>query len=362
MKIGIDGTPLTTPFHCGTRHFEESLLLALATLDTKNQYYIFLPRKPHIPLPAKFKKIYMPAFPILKRQFFLPLAIKKVKLDIFQYFEPYGSFFLNHPKIITTVHDNDLSATYPWLSRFFLNRLHCEISRRLVLKRSKIILVSTSLAEAELHTMFPEHVKDKQIIVNHLSHSSIFKQLTAHRATSNYFLAMGDFARRKNLGMTLRAFDAYKEMGGTRKLKIVVSKKEFFTQFEKLLTSLQYKDEIEVIYEATNHSLVKLYSFATGFIYPSLYEGFGLPILEAMACGCPVITSDRGAMKEVAGSAGLLIDPLNQNQMVQAMLSLENPVDRKKWIRRGLERSKQFSWEKTAKTTIKAYEILAKIT
>ncbi|MCK4263643.1 MAG: glycosyltransferase family 4 protein, partial [Candidatus Aminicenantes bacterium] len=100
-----------------------------------------------------------------------------------------------------------------------------------------------------------------------------------------------------------------------------------------------------------------LYSGAEIFLYPSLYEGFGLPVLEAMSCGSPVITSNLSSLPEVAGDAAILVDPMNVEEIVQAMEKLLRDRElRKELKRKSLERAKFFSWEMAAKETLHLYE------
>ena len=105
-----------------------------------------------------------------------------------------------------------------------------------------------------------------------------------------------------------------------------------------------------------DQDLSAVYSSARAFVFPSLYEGFGLPILEAMQCGTPVITSNRTALPEVAGDAGLLIDPTDSDALCQAMLSLMNDERlNQRLSQKGLERSKQFTWATCAEMTVDLY-------
>jgi glycosyltransferase involved in cell wall biosynthesis len=103
-----------------------------------------------------------------------------------------------------------------------------------------------------------------------------------------------------------------------------------------------------------NEDLPPLYFGASCLVYPSLYEGFGLPVLEAMACGCPVVTSNVSSMPEVAGEAAILVDPLNVKDIARGIK--EALRNRKKLVQAGLRRARQFSWEKTAKETLKVYQ------
>ena len=110
------------------------------------------------------------------------------------------------------------------------------------------------------------------------------------------------------------------------------------------------------------NDLPTIYSLAEGLVFPSFYEGFGLPILEAMACGCPVITSNVSSMPEVAGDAALLIDPKNTEAIAQAMASvISNEKLRKKLIEKGYEQVKKFTWDKTAEETLALYKQVANV-
>jgi glycosyltransferase involved in cell wall biosynthesis len=102
--------------------------------------------------------------------------------------------------------------------------------------------------------------------------------------------------------------------------------------------------------------LPALYAGASLFVYPSLYEGFGLPVVEAMACGTPVITSNRSSLPEVAGDAALLVNPESESELMEALMRLlEDQQMREEYSWRSLQRSKQFSWETSAQETLKIY-------
>ncbi|MCL1495601.1 MAG: glycosyltransferase family 4 protein [Pseudanabaena sp. Salubria-1] len=119
----------------------------------------------------------------------------------------------------------------------------------------------------------------------------------------------------------------------------------------------QYKDRIIITGYVPDEDLSAIYSGATAFVFPSLYEGFGLPILEAMQCGTPVISSNSTSLPEVVGDAGILVDPKDQDQLCQAMLDILNDDTLRETLKqKGLERAKQFSWEKCANETVEIYK------
>lgn len=127
----------------------------------------------------------------------------------------------------------------------------------------------------------------------------------------------------------------------------------------KFVVHISHNLQNDVIFTGyiSDGDLPALYNAADLFVYPSLYEGFGLPPLEAMACGCPVITSNTSSLHEVVGDAGIMVDPYDVDRLADAMHKvLSNDGLREDMIKKGLERAEMFSWEKTARETLKVYE------
>ena len=130
-----------------------------------------------------------------------------------------------------------------------------------------------------------------------------------------------------------------------------------YTKIFDLIEELNLKNEVIFTDYVSDEYLVKIYNAADLFVYPSLYEGFGLPPLEAMACACPVITSNTSSLPEVVGDAGIMIDPNDVDSLTESMLKIltDNQL-REEMSRKSLERAKMFSWKKTARETWKVYE------
>lgn len=362
MKIGIDGLLLTISNPCGTKLYAEQLLTNLAKIDKKNQYLIFASKKVVIPKHDNFQLIKIPSYiPIFKRQFFLASYARRYKVDVFHYLEPYGAVFFHHPNTITTVHDLDLDFTYPKFGNQanLLKRYYYEIARRGVVNSSQTFITDSNSIAKELNLHLISIKKRAKINMIPLAADTRFKVLpNLKNPKNNYFLCMGDFAPRKNI---LRIIEAYSmlptRLRATHKLKIITSsnilKKAILEKIalRKDISSFEMLENVSLI------TLIKLYNKACVFLYPSLYEGFGIPILEAMACGCPVITSNRGAMKETAGNAAYLINPESTQEISKAMKNIAQNSRLFKNLRlKGLKRTRMFSWKKTAKKTLKAYE------
>ena len=121
--------------------------------------------------------------------------------------------------------------------------------------------------------------------------------------------------------------------------------------------TIKYQDRIIFTGYVLDNDLSAIYSGAVAFIFPSLYEGFGLPVLEAMQCGTPVISSNSSSLPEVVGDAGILIDPKDEDHLCQAMLDVLTDSNLRESLRKkGLERAKQFSWKKCADQTVEIYK------
>ena len=142
---------------------------------------------------------------------------------------------------------------------------------------------------------------------------------------------------------------------------VVVSNLHTKKYLENIAIKYNIHNRIKYFFLPQTKKLIGLYQKATCFIYPSLYEGFGLPILEAMACSCPVITSNYGATKEVAANAAYLVNPKSIKSIAKAMKVIAtDKILRNKLINLGLQRVKKFSWEKTAWETLKVYNSVYK--
>lgn len=357
MRIGIHADALATPFPCGTKVYSENLIKSLAKIDTQNTYYIFVTGGVRIPLANNFHFVDIPNIPIFKRQLLLPILVKKYKLNVFHFLEPYGSIFLNHPNIVTTVHDLDLSGTYPLLSRDFITRFFCTLERKFVFTNTNRYISVSKTITKELE-VFLDCGSKRPIETIYEAAENFFKISGGENRTGKYYLAMGDFAPRKNIITTIKAYSSLPwRVRNKYPLKIIASTNCSAEKFRLFASKTKAISNIKIMVNISKHKLITLYKKALVFVFPSLYEGFGLPILEAMACGCPVITSNYGAMKEVAGKAAIFVNPNSVISVERAMTKIiGNTKLRSSLINKGRVRARRFSWEKTAKETLRIYE------
>jgi glycosyltransferase involved in cell wall biosynthesis len=173
---------------------------------------------------------------------------------------------------------------------------------------------------------------------------------------SPFILYVGTLEPRKNIPNLIKAFSKLNKGVNKYKLVIVGKKGWKYDEIYKTVEELDIKRDVIFTGYVLSEDLPKLYNAASLFVYPSLYEGFGLPPLEAMACGTPVITSNTSSLPEVVGNAGIMVNPYNVDDLAEAMREvLTNEGLRQDMIGKGLERAKLFNWEKTAADTLRVY-------
>jgi glycosyltransferase involved in cell wall biosynthesis len=175
-----------------------------------------------------------------------------------------------------------------------------------------------------------------------------------------YILFVGTIEPRKNLTRLIAAFNYLKQMHKIEHKLVLIGQKGW--RYESIFMAIEnspWRYDIHHLDYLSDAEVAWFYSKADVFIYPSIYEGFGLPVLEAMTLGTPVITSNTSSLPEVAGDAAILIDPTDFGQISEAILQIiSNDVLRQSFVEKGRERVKLFSWEKTAQDTLNAYRSL----
>ena len=175
--------------------------------------------------------------------------------------------------------------------------------------------------------------------------------------TKNYFLYIGRQEAYKNLRRIISAFCEIPQSQDYELWLVGSTDLRYRPALDTQITALGMTDRIKFLEYVHYSDLPKIINQAMALVFPSLWEGFGLPILEAMACGTPVITSNLASMPEVAGDAAILVDPYDTNQIADAMrMVAEDSQLRSKLRQSGLARAKQFSWEKTGKATAMVLE------
>jgi glycosyltransferase involved in cell wall biosynthesis len=264
----------------------------------------------------------------------------------------HGSFFL-HNQIIT-IHDL-LSLRYKNISphqRFYFRHL----LPRLLFRARHIVAVSETTKQDIMH-YFKCPEEKIRVIYNGYDHNSYYITCENEQNIFNkyglrqYLLAVGPTYPHKNFEMLLQV---YKELSPTLRkqhpLAIAGGKQAYINTLTALVKKLQLENDVHFLGYVPIQFMPSLYREASALVFPSLYEGFGIPLLEAMACGLPVIASNTSSMPEVCGNAALYIDPLDKNSLKAAIEKITTDTNLRLELReKGLIRVKQFSWEQTAR-------------
>lgn len=273
-----------------------------------------------------------------------------------QHFGRYA--ILARRPFLVTVHDLE-RICFPLGKDGFRERIGLRLDVLAIKKARHIIAVSQN-TKRDLVRLLGVDERKVTVIYNGVDHS-VFKPNGSKPAPFPYILYVGSERPRKNLRRLLAAFARLKRSGGFNDLKLVKvgtpgRSPAFRKSVLRAINDFGLQGEVLFTEHLNDQELAAKYGAARALVYPSLYEGFGLPVLEAMACGCPVITSDVSALPEVAGDAALLVDPCDEAALSEAIARLLSDDNlRGRLIERGLERSKRFSWASSASQTLALY-------
>jgi glycosyltransferase involved in cell wall biosynthesis len=226
--------------------------------------------------------------------------------------------------------------------------------KRQAIMAAQVIICISENTKKDLLERYP--LSEDRVKVTHLA-SEIDESISygAELVPSRpYYLYVGMRFGYKNFAGLLRAFAKVRSARPEAALCVVGT--AFNEEEGKLISELKLTDAIEHYGHISDSHLAKLYRLSIAFVYPSLYEGFGIPPLEAMSCGTPVISSNRSSLPEVVGDAGVLFDPASTDDLADIMLHLlDDEAERERLIAKGFQRAKLFSWDKTVAQTLEIY-------
>ena len=371
MKIGIEAQRLFRPHKHGMDIVALELIRALQNIDTKDEYFIFV--KPDedrdcLKETSNFHIIEIPsANYVFWEQVLLPIYAKKYGVEILHCTSNTAPLFLSIP-LILTLHDvifmeksvgKNTSSNYQKFGNFYRKWIVPKIVR----KCKKIVTISEVEKKNIIDTL---HLNDSSVTVVHngvsgrfgLKPSSIIIEEVKEslQLPDDFFLFLGNVEPRKNVNNTVKAFVAFAEKNSKVKLVITGLKVSFIENILSEINKTDYLSRIIITGFVSESVLLTLYSQAKVFLYPSLREGFGLPILEAMAFGTPVVTSNISAMPEVAGDAAFYTNPYSVEEITKMItIAYENQPLREQKIALGYTRPMVFTWQKTAQKMLEIY-------
>ena len=379
MRIGIEvSTVLDHGHDIGAGRYIINLVKNLLALDKKNIYVltgrhqtnknlsIFYDLKSNFSgnkVELKFFKTGARRLRSWDRLRFPPLEMLGLKTDML-HCPDYMIPPTLSKNIILTIHDLGFIRFPEFNFDWFIKKYTREVRRNASLSK-KIIADSASTAN-DIMEFFKTDPGKVEVV--HLAADTIFKKLHKKELDpgiikkfgidKKYIFSVGTIEPRKDFPTLIRAFNQVKEMGDNFDCKLVIAGrtgwKSEATYRERELS--KYTDDILFAGKVSDTELIQLYNQAELFIYPSLFEGFGLPPLEAMSCGLPVILSDTSSLKEIAGSAAVLVKPGDAAGIRRAIIKIiSDPAFRKVLSGNSIAQAARFNWKKTAQKTLELY-------
>ena len=383
MNIGFDGSRAFVKYRTGTENYSFELLKNLAKLDTLNEYLVYIRPGNEVnskdwPANFKFKKIDLP---YLWTQYGLAAETFLDKLDVL--FVPAHTLpLIRRPGLKTVMTVHDLGSEYlPGLHQL-KQRLYLSFITKVQLKSATRLIAVSQATKQDLIDKVGVSKDRVEVIYEGLNDLKPAKNPAAILKRHNlkpkeYLLFVGTIQPRKNLERLIKAFQLFVRGGSERsergprrglgadrtpeqslKLVLVGGRGWMSDEIYQLPKKLRIEDRVKFLGRVPDGDLGALYQGAKAFVFPSLFEGFGLPILEAFSASCPVLTSNLSSTKEISGDAAILIDPYDIDSIVSGLRKVLKEGESKKLITKGLKRVKDFSWQKAAKETL---DLLTKV-
>ena len=366
MRIGIDLTAIWRPL-TGMERVAIEMTRALLRLDQENEYVLFFSEDVH-PVFADARSDFQPVI--------FPVRGELLSKNVFFTFSPAVSHldFLHFPIFpppwwCRCAHGWLVPDATPWLYPETMkrtSRIYFQTLGGHAMRTSRLLVTDTQASRSDLQRVFGALGDDIRVIepgvrsnLRRVEDPAALNRLRQqYKLPEQFLLCVATLEPRKNVSRLLRAFQSLRQSGRTTASLVIVGRKGWL--YDRILSDILaagLNDGVIFTGHVADEDLAGLYSLARAFVYPSLYEGFGLPCIEAMACGCPVVTSNRGALLEVTGQAAVLADPEDVVSIASAIETvLHDAPLRQTLIERGLERAKVFTWDRYACAMMKAFE------
>lgn len=368
MKIGIEAQRIFRKNKHGMDYVVLQEIKELQQMDTRNEYYIFVkPGEDHCVKDSTNMHVIIvdcPTYPLWE-QYALPRAARKCGVDILHCTSNTAPICCRIP-LVLTLHDiifleprdkanKSLYQNMGWLYRRLV--VPC------ILKKCKRII---TVSDFEMNNIIKKlHLPPRQMAMIYNGYNDWFKPVDDKQEVykkyideSGYFFFLGNTDPKKNTERTLVAYARYLEQSDVKRPLLMADlEKQYFEGIISRNNIGHIRKHIKTPGYIVNSDLPYIYNAAFAFLYTSLRESFGIPLLEAMACGTPVVTSNTSSMPEIGSKNAILVNPENIEEITAMMLRLENDNDfYQKQREIGLERATHFSWKKTASQLLELYE------
>jgi glycosyltransferase involved in cell wall biosynthesis len=358
----------------GNESYATNLIEALAEIDSVNNYTLYVTRREALERfsnrwPNFSVRATLPHTPFIRIPLTLSAELRRNPVDVLhvQFTAPPFS----PCPVVVSIHDlsfEHLPQTFKWRSR---KQLRITV-RRSAREAAQVIALSEYARDDIINTYGVEPGKVSVIPLAAPAHFRPIldeEELQRVRQTygieGDYILSVGAIQPRKNLSRLVAAYSRLRRAraeGNLPKLVLVGKCAWLYDETLRSIKELEVSDTVILTGYVPESDLPALYSGALAFVYPSYFEGFGLPPLEAMQCGTTVIVGDKTSLPEVVGDAGVLVDPFDVDDIAAAIEKVISDSDFRRQLRvKGLERAKLFNWQKTARQTLAVYQRAAGI-
>ena len=369
MKIGCN-VQIVSALNTGVGVYADNIIRNLLQLPSPHEYYIFGNRTYLQQLPLTNANL-IPTGTVVKKnwqrilweQVILPQKISRNHIDLMFYPDHTSSLLRKKSYVIITIHDLSFLAypkTFP-----ATNRIYKSLAVKYSASRADKIIVDSQATKIECLRLL--NVPESKIKIVYNGIDSCFQKIDDEtrlekisikfNLPQKFILFVGTLEPRKNVVRLVEAYSLLRVKKNIEHQLIIVGGKGWlFEEIFKKVNLLSLQNNVRFLGYIAQDDLVGLYNLADVFVYPSLYEGFGFPPLEAMACGCPVVTSNVSSLPEVVGNAGLLVNCQDSEALAQNIFHVITDEDcRRRLIQRGVERVQHFSWHKSAKELLQVF-------
>ncbi len=373
MTIGIDASRALRKTKTGTEWYSYEIIRHLVNLDTKNHYILYTNQKPKDELNDLPKNVSWQIIPFTRGWTLIRLSsemlIKKpdvlfIPAHTLPFFSPKNSVVTVHD--LGFVHNPEL---YPARQKIYHNFVLSYVKRK-----AKHIITPTEFVKQDLIETLKIPAQKISVVwhgYNHELYRPLQDKPRRTKQYSPYFFYIGRLETKKNIVNLIKAFNFFRASSchpeasaegsrsadRTQNLKLLLAGKPShgYDKIKETISASPFKKDIIELGYLADKEVPKYLSNAEAFVFPTSFEGFGMPIIEAMACGCPVLASNNTCIPEITdnGRAAILIDPNNPKNIADGLKQITNPQTKKELIPKGLNHAKLFSWEIAAQKTLK---------
>ncbi len=356
MRIAIDASRSTVPRATGTEHYSRELIRALIDLNTPHEIHLFFRDQPPEGLFPESEAVRYHVLPFrrLWTHVRFASALQNVHPDVV--FVPAHTLpFLFGGNAVATVHD--LGFRYFPEAHTLRDRLYLDLTTMFSARRARVVLADSQATATDLMNLYAVPAAKIRVVypgVDPLSIGDVAAVRAKYNLPERYFLFLGTLQPRKNIAVIVQAFQRWRAANPDDGAGLVLAGKKGWLYDDRWADGLPGVQMTGYVDDADKGAL---YAGALALLFPSLYEGFGFPVLEAMHCGTPVITSDTSSLPELAGDAALLADPLDVGAIVNKMTRLSANEEMRQLLReKGYQQAARFTWQRAAEQTLDALE------